>query len=87
METESNSECETASESEDQDNPWTPLLEEAKEKSDPEHKKIMETKDQFVDDGFDAEETLEAAVDKRKYLFKRLLENVQFSQEHNSDSD
>ena len=43
-------------------------------KKDPIHKQIMKTKDAFVnDDNFDPEEVLEAAVDKRKFLMKRLF--------------
>jgi hypothetical protein len=43
-------------------------------KSDPLHKKIMQTKDAFVDnDHFDPEEAIQAAVDKRKFLIKKLL--------------
>ena len=53
-------------------------------KKDPVHKKIMETKEAFVkEDSFDPDEALEAAVDKRKFLLKRLLED----QGHFSDSE
>ena len=42
-------------------------------KKDPIHKQIMKTKHAFAnDDNFDPEEALEAAVDKRKFLMKRL---------------
>jgi hypothetical protein len=42
-------------------------------KKDPVHKKIMHTKDAFVEnDDFDPEEALEAAVGKRKFLIRRL---------------
>ena len=38
------------------------------------HKKIMQTKNNFVNsDHFDQEEAMEAAVEKRKFLIKRLL--------------
>ena len=38
------------------------------------HKQIIKTKDAFlIDDNFDPEETLGAAVDKRKILMKRLF--------------
>ena len=41
--------------------------------SDPVHKKIMQTRDDFVsNDNFHSEEAMEAAVEKRKFLFKRL---------------
>ena len=46
------------------------------------HKKVMQTRDEFIDnDGFDAEEALEAAVNKRKFLLKKLLQNEQFDEE------
>ncbi len=48
-------------------------------KNDPEHKKIMQTKNAFVDnDDFYSEEAMEAAVNKRKFLIKRLLKRLQF---------
>ena len=50
------------------------LLWIAQMKKDPFHKQIMKTKDAFAnDDNFDPEEALEAAVDKRKFLMKRLF--------------
>ena len=50
------------------------LLWIAQVKEDPIHKQIMKTKDAFAnDDNFDPEEPLEAAVDKRKILMKRLF--------------
>ena len=46
-------------------------------KKDPVHKKIMHTKDALVEnDDFDPEEALEAAVDKRKFLIRRLLKDT-----------
>jgi uncharacterized UPF0160 family protein len=46
-------------------------------KRDPLHKKIMETRDVFInDDNFDHREALEAAIDKRKFLLKRLFRNT-----------
>ncbi len=43
-------------------------------KNDPVHKKIMQTKDAFVNnDDFDTEGAMEAAVNNRKFLIKRLL--------------
>ena len=49
--------------------PWI-----AQMKKDPIHKQIMKTKDTFANDGnFDPEEALEAVVDKRKFLMKRLF--------------
>ena len=47
---------------------------------DPVHKKIVQTKDAFVNnDDFDPEEAMEAAVNKRKFLIKRHLKDyIQF---------
>jgi hypothetical protein len=50
-------------------------------KKDPVHRKIMHTKDTLVDD-FDPEEALEAAVDTRKFLIKRLLKGHKFYEEN-----
>ena len=53
-------------------------------KKDPIHKKIMETRDVFVnDDNFDHREALEAAIDKfkispLKFLLKRLFRNTRY---------
>ena len=48
-------------------------------KNDHVHKKIMQTKNAFVDnDDFYSEEAMEAAVNKRKFLIKRLLKRLQF---------
>ena len=42
-------------------------------KKDPVHKKIMQTKNALVnDDDFDPEEAMEAAVNKRQFLIKRV---------------
>ena len=50
-------------------------------KNDPVHKKIMQTKDAFVDnDHFDPEEAMQAAV-KRKFLIKKLLKDYTFREE------
>ena len=55
-------------------------------KKDPVHKKIMHTKDEFVEnDDFGPEEALEAAVDKRKFLIKGLLKNYNFTEENDND--
>ena len=44
-------------------------------KKDPIHKKIMATRDDYVNnDMFDPDEAIAAAVKKRKFLLKRLLE-------------
>ena len=48
-------------------------------KKDPIHKRIMETRDVFVnDDNFDHREALEAAIDKRKFLLKRFFRNTRY---------
>ena len=45
-------------------------------KKDPTHKKIMATRDDYVDNKmFDPDEAIAAAVKKRKFLLKRLLED------------
>ena len=47
----------------------------------------MQTRDAFVDyNDFDPDEAVEAAVDKRKFLIKRLLKNHSFTEE-NDDKD
>jgi hypothetical protein len=53
-------------------------------KNDPVHRKIMETKETLAnEDSFDPDEALSAAVDKRKFLLRQLLED----QGRFSDSD
>jgi hypothetical protein len=55
-------------------------------KKDPVHKKIMHTKDTLVEnDDFDPGEALEAAVDMRRFLIKRLLEGQKFDEENDDD--
>jgi hypothetical protein len=55
-------------------------------KKDPVHKNIMHTKDALVEnDDFDPEEALEAAVDKRKFLIRRLLKGYDFDEENGDD--
>ena len=45
-------------------------------KKDPIHKKIMTTRDDYVNNNrFDQDEAIAAAVKKRKFLLKRLLED------------
>ena len=57
-------------------------------RKDPVHRKIMQTKDAYMkNDHFDAEEATEAAIDKRKFLIKRLLKDYSFSQESNDEDD
>ena len=55
-------------------------------KKDPVHKRIMHTKDALVEnDDFDPEEALEAAVDMRKFLIKRLLKGYDFDEKNADD--
>ena len=55
-------------------------------RNDPVHTKIMQTKDAYMkNDHFDVEEATEAAIDKRKFLIKRLLKDYSFSKESNED--
>ena len=55
-------------------------------KKEPVHKKIMHTKEALVEnDDFDPEEALEAAVDKRKFLIRRLLKGYDFDEENDDD--
>ena len=57
-------------------------------KRDPVHRKIMKTKDAFVDkDDFDPDEALTAAIKKRKFLLERLLEDRQYFPDSNEDED
>jgi hypothetical protein len=57
-------------------------------KKDPVHKKIMHTKDELVEnDYFDPEEAMEAAVDKRKFLIRKLLKGYNFDEENDDDDD
>ena len=57
-------------------------------KRDPMHRKIMKTKDVFVDeDDFDPDEALTAAIKKRKFLLERLLEDRQYFPDSNEDDD
>ncbi len=49
-------------------------MDERAYKQDPVHEKIMRIKDAFVgDDDFEPDEALAAAVNKRKFLLKKLL--------------
>ena len=55
-------------------------------KRDPVHEKIMETRDVFVnDDNFDNREALEAAIDTRKFLLKRLFRNTWYPSDIDSE--
>ena len=56
--------------------------------NDPMHKKIMQTKDAFVEnDDFDPEEAMEAAVDKRKFLIKKLLKDYSFTEDSDDEDN
>ena len=58
-------------------------------KRDPVHMKIMQTKKDFMEnDDFEPEEALEAAIDKRKFLIRKLLKNYDiFSEKDDSDNE
>ncbi len=57
-------------------------------KSDPLHRKIMKTRDAFVDeDNFDPDEALTAAIKKRKFLLERMLEDRQYFSDSADDED
>ena len=57
-------------------------------KRDPVHRKIMKTKDAFVDeDDFDPDEALTAAIKKRNFLLERLLEDRQDFPDSNEEDD
>ena len=57
-------------------------------KNDPVHKKIMQTRDAFMDSvDFDPEEAMEAVVDKKKFLIKRLLKNYNFPEGSDDEDD
>ena len=57
-------------------------------KNDPVHKKIMQTKNALVnDDDFDLEEAMEAAVNNRKFLFKRRLRDYNFTEDSDDEED
>ena len=57
-------------------------------KKDPVHKKIMQTKEAFVgNDDFYPEEAIEAAIDKRKFLIKRILKNYNFDEENDNKNE
>ena len=56
-------------------------------KNDPVHKKIMQTRDAFMESDFDPEEAMEAAVDKRKFLIKRLLKDYSFTEDSDDEDD
>ena len=56
--------------------------------NDPVHKKIMQTKDAFVEnDDFAPEEAMEAAVDKRKFLIKKLLKDYSFTKDSDDEDN
>ena len=55
-------------------------------KRDPVHEPIMETRDVFVnDDNFDHREALEAAIDTRKFILKRLFRNTWYPSDIDSE--
>ena len=55
-------------------------------KKDPIHNKIMQTRDNLIDADFlDREEALYSALEKGKFIFKRLLEKRQHYSDNESD--
>ena len=55
-------------------------------RKDPIHKKIMQARDNLIHvDFLDREEALYSAVEKRKFLFKSLLEKRQHYSDDESD--
>ena len=57
-------------------------------KNNPVHKKIMQTRDASMDsDDFGPEEAMEAAVDERKFLIKRLLKDYSFTEDSDDEDD
>ena len=53
---------------------------------DPVHKKIMQTKKEFMEnDNFDPREALEAAIDKRKFLIKKHLKGYDIFDDEEND--
>ena len=57
-------------------------------KNDPIHRKIMQTKNALMkNDDFDPEEAMEAAIDKRKFLIRRLLKYYSFTKENDDAAD
>ena len=57
-------------------------------KKDPVHKKITHIKDELVEnDEFDPEEAMGAAVDKRKFLIRRLLKGYKFDDDDDDDDE
>ena len=52
------------------------------------HRKVMNTREEFINsDDFDHDKALEAAVDKRKFLLKRLLKDNNFIEGDNANND
>ena len=57
-------------------------------KNDPVHKKIMQTRQAFMhNEDFNPEEVMAAAVDKRKFLIKRLLKDYSFTEGSDADDE
>ena len=55
-------------------------------KKDPVHRKIMQTKEALInEDSFDPDEALPAAVEKRKFLLKKLLKDQGRSSDNDED--
>ena len=57
-------------------------------KKDPVHRKIMQTKEALInEDSSDPDEALSAAVDKRKFLLKKLLKDQGRFSDNDDDDD
>ena len=57
-------------------------------KNDPIHRKIIQTKNALMkNDDFDPEEAMEAAIDKRKFLIKRLLKDYSFTKKSDDEDN
>ena len=52
------------------------------------YRQIMQTKNTLMkNDDFDLEEAMEAAIDKRKFLIRRLLKDYSFTKENDDAAD
>ena len=57
-------------------------------RKDPIHKKVMQTKQNFIDDdGFDSKEAIDAAVQKRKYLLNKIFDKMEGFDDSDTDED
>ena len=63
---------------EEENDPWMPMVEEAMQK----HKSAFVENDDFA-----PEEAMEAAVDKRKFLIKKLLKDYSFTKDSDDEDN